>query len=314
MKKFTKDESHLADFIHPTALPRSEAQKEEWQSANRAWWEKNPMRYDWTSSIEVPEFSQEFYKEIDKRFFRNAAEYLDHRFHLPFDEYISFESLKDKDILEIGVGNGSHAQLLARHGQSFEGIDLTEYSVRSVLRRFALFGISGKVKQMDAESLQFQNQSFDFVWSWGVIHHSSNTPRILEEIYRVLRPNGRAVIMVYHRGWWNYYTTGFLRAFMRGDLFRGISIHESKQSYTDGALARYYGTRDFTALAQKIGFIISNVITSGPKSDIIPIPNSKFKKSLCRIFPNTFNRFFTRTCHMGTFLIVTLKKSSHPSL
>ncbi|MBK7629848.1 MAG: class I SAM-dependent methyltransferase [Ignavibacteriales bacterium] len=56
--------------------------------------------------------------------------------------------------------------------------------------------------KMDAEALQFEDNSFDFVWSWGVIHHSSNTRKILEEIQRVLKPGGEAIIMVYHRSIW----------------------------------------------------------------------------------------------------------------
>jgi ubiquinone/menaquinone biosynthesis C-methylase UbiE len=63
---------------------------------------------------------------------------------------------------------------------------------------------------MDAEHLAFPDASFDFVWSWGVIHHSSNTWQIVGEIQRVLKPGGTAVIMVYHRGWWNYYVWGML--------------------------------------------------------------------------------------------------------
>lgn len=308
MHNLTEDKSAFFDRDNPTALPHSEEEKKEWQSANRTWWEKNPMRYDWTSSIAPQEFSKEFYKEIDDRFFGNAAEYLERR-SLPFDEYINFKSLSDKVVLEIGVGNGSHAQLLAQHAKHFTGIDLTDYAAKSTSRRFELFHLPGTVAQMDAEHLEFSDHAFDFVWSWGVIHHSSNTPGILEEIYRVLRPEGRAVIMVYHRGWWNYYVMGFLRALARGDVFRGLSIHQSMQRYTDGALARYYGAHDFTAMARKVGFAIHDVTTAGPKSDVVLVPGGKLKALIYRFFPNALNRFFVRTCRMGSFLIVSLRKN-----
>src|SRR5206468_2314200 len=126
------------------------------------------------------------------------------------DPLIDFDQLQNKDVLEIGVGNGSHAALLARHSGSFTGIDLTDYAVESTSKRLKCFGLAGIVRQMDAEQMPFADRSFDFVWSWGVIHHSSDTRKILSEIARVLRPGGRAVTMVYHRNWWNYYLFGGL--------------------------------------------------------------------------------------------------------
>ncbi len=162
------------------------------------------MRYDWNDEIGYKEYSKEFFDEIDKRFFLNSKDFLPFK-KIPFDPLIDFENLKNKDVLEIGVGNGSHASLLAQHSKSFTGIDLTEYAVKSTSARFKEFGLPGTIKRMDAETLEFENESFDFVWSWGVIHHSSNTRKILEEINRVLKPGGEATIMVYYRSLWSYY-------------------------------------------------------------------------------------------------------------
>jgi len=91
----------------------------------------------------------------------------------------------------VGVGCGSHAQLLAppRAG-SYTGIDLTDYAVECTRRRFWAIGLDGRIQQMDAENMEFPDASFDFVWSWGVIHHSSDTRKALAEITRVLRPGG----------------------------------------------------------------------------------------------------------------------------
>ena len=50
----------------------------------------------------------------------------------------------------------------------------------------------------DAENLPFTNNSFDIVYSWGVLHHSPNTPKAIEEVWRVLRPGGSARVMIYH--------------------------------------------------------------------------------------------------------------------
>ena len=65
-------------------------------------------------------------------------------------------------------------------------------------KRFELFDIkNAEALQADAENLPFDNESYDYVWSWGVIHHSANTDRIASEINRVLKNGGKSTIMVY---------------------------------------------------------------------------------------------------------------------
>ncbi|TSC59876.1 MAG: methylase involved in ubiquinone/menaquinone biosynthesi [Parcubacteria group bacterium LiPW_15] len=258
------------------------------------------MRYDWEDKVAPPEFSKEFYEEINKRFFCNAAEYLAGDGN-PFFELIDRTFVKDKDVLEIGVGNGSHAQLLAASAKSFAGIDLTDYAVKSTTERLKIFNLNGSIQKMDAEKMTFPDKSFDYVWSWGVIHHSSSTEQVLREIKRVLRPGGRAIIMVYHRGWWNYYITVFVRSLFRGELFKR-SIAENIQLYTDGALARYYTPAEWRRLCGKM-FEIEKIEVMGPKSDVVLLPSGRLKNLFAKLIPDSVNRFFTRRLSMGTFLV-----------
>ena len=268
------------------------------------------MRYDWKEVVGYREFSKEFYEEIDKRFFGNAKEYLKDKSALPFSELIDFDNLKNLDVLEIGVGNGSHAQLLATHSKSFTGIDLTEYGVNSTSKRLVLFNISAKVVQMDAEKLNFPDNSFDFVWSWGVIHHSSNTKEILREIARVLRPGGRVMTMVYHRGWWNYYVIGLLRALLSGNIFKGISLSESVQLQTDGAIARYYTCGEWRKFVGEF-FEVEKVVVMGPKTDIIPLPGGRLKSFVMWLVPIWLNKLCTRNLKMGVFLVSEFVSERH---
>jgi SAM-dependent methyltransferase len=110
------------------------------------------MRYDFTDQISMPEFSRGFYEEIDRRFFQDANDYMPWT-NIPFDPLIDFEALRRQDVLEIGVGNGSHAALLASHAKSFTGIDLTDYAVKSTSERLKCFRLSGRILQMDAEQM-----------------------------------------------------------------------------------------------------------------------------------------------------------------
>jgi len=216
-------------FTGPELLPANSEEQRNWQQANKSFWEDNSMRYDWDEAIGHAEFSAGFYHEIDKRFFSAVKAVMPWK-ERPFEQYLDFVRLKDMDVLEIGVGNGSHAQLIAPRAKSYTGIDLTEYAVRSTSGRMRLNAIPAPILQMDAEQMQSPDATFDYVWSWGVIHHSSNTSQILDEIRRVLRPGGTALIMVYYRGWFSYYLSGFLHGLFGGYFLRGKTLHQAVQA------------------------------------------------------------------------------------
>lgn len=295
------------NFNAAVGLPGDAVQAGKWQESNRSWWENNSMRYDWDEKIPYPEFSKEFYQEIDGRFFARVYDFFPWK-EIPFDALIDFKSLADKDVLEIGVGNGSVAQLLAQRAGSFIGIDLTEYAIKSTKKRLELFSLGAQIEQMDAEQLKFPDNSFDFIWSWGVIHHSSNTKKILSEIKRVLRPDGKAVVMVYHRGWWNYYVVGTIfRGILKGGFLKYGSLHNVMQADTDGAIARYYSAKEWRNTLEK-NFVVEDIFVCGPKTDLLPLPAGKIKNFLMRLIPNLLNRFLTRRFKCGSFLVSVFKK------
>jgi SAM-dependent methyltransferase len=279
------------------------------QQENRAWWENNPMRYDWNKKLAAREFSREFYSEIDRRFFSDAACYMPPK-ALPFDEIVPFSVLPKMDVLEIGVGNGSHAQLIAPHCKSFTGIDLTDYAASSTRRRFEAFGLRGYICQMDAERMAFADASFDFIWTWGVIHHSANTGQILAEMNRVLRPGGRATVMVYHSSFLYFYVfSGLFRGVLRGGFLKTRSVHELVQLHTDGAIARFYRPPQWEALVNSQGFVLEDLRVKGQKCEVFPLPASRFKDALMNATPSALSRFVLNTCRQGSFLITTLRKA-----
>ena len=309
MTKLMKELAELPQgFSQPTALPSSADEERGWQDANRSWWESHPMRYDWKDGIPHEEFSKEFFEEIDRRFFSAVELYAPCK-KIPFDWLLDFGSLRTKDVLEIGVGNGSHAQLLAENARSFTGIDLTEYAVKSTSERMRVFGLAGTIAQMDAEQMQLPANSFDLVWSWGVVHHSANTRRILEEIYRVLRPGGEAIVMVYHRTLWEYYVQGALLATLSGQVFKPAALHETIQRRTDGAMARYYKSPEWRQLVSDL-FAVKEVRIYGKKTELVPIPAGKLKDLVVGAIPNSFSRFLTNKCQWGSFLVSRLVKEA----
>lgn len=113
-------------------------------------------------------------------------------------DFAGFDRARGKRILEIGVGLGADHQRFAQAGADLAGIDLTERAVEHTARRLAAFGLSSRLAVGDAERLDFPDDSFDLVYSWGVLHHSPDTSKAVSEVRRVLKPEGRANVMIYH--------------------------------------------------------------------------------------------------------------------
>jgi len=114
-------------------------------------------------------------------------------------EFGQFSKFNGKKTLEIGVGLGSDHQKLAEAGAVLYGIDLTQRAINHTNRRFELLGLISDLKVGDAEHLPFDDDSFDAIYSWGVLHHSPNTAKAIKEAKRVLKTGGFAKIMIYHK-------------------------------------------------------------------------------------------------------------------
>jgi len=99
---------------------------------------------------------------------------------------------------------GTDGAQFAKAGADYTGVDLTEAAIELSRKRFELFGLRGAFRVADAENLDFTDESFDLVYSHGVLHHTPDTARAVREIHRVLKPGGRAIVMLYHRGSYNY--------------------------------------------------------------------------------------------------------------
>lgn len=147
----------------------------------------------------------EFYERFREERYRSE-------WHIPL--LVPFAEAKGKDVLEIGIGNGADAAMFAMHGGTYTGIDLTEAAIDATRRHFQVLGLAGTFEIGNAEALALADDSFDIVYSHGVLHHTRNIQKALAEVHRVLRPGGQAIVMLYHRRSFNYYVRimGFMRA------------------------------------------------------------------------------------------------------
>jgi len=139
---------------------------------------------------------ERFFTDYDR--FRYQNEH-----HLP--ACLDALNVADKQVLEIGLGEGSESERLIRHGARWSGIDLTGQSVARVRTRLALRNLDyEELWQGSVLELPFADSSFDLVFSHGVLHHVPDINRAQQEIHRVLRPGGELVIMMYARWSLNY--------------------------------------------------------------------------------------------------------------
>ncbi|WP_444858788.1 class I SAM-dependent methyltransferase [Sphingosinicella sp.] len=249
------------------------------QAGNRRWWTENTMSYDWKEKSAFERFSLEWYDDIDRRFLHAAR--LFNGTPNPFVELMDLEHLKGARVLEIGCGMGFHSELLLRAGANVTSVDISPTSVSSTQKRLDLKGLKGDVRQMDAEHLDLPDAEFDLVWSWGVIHHSARTGRVLREINRVMKPDGEVRLMVYNLEGMQAYVT-MMRRYMFG-FWRGRSLDDQLWRDSDGFTARYY-TRDSWRDLLSIFFDNIEIAFYGQDADAVPLPR-RLRRPFLKIIP-----------------------------
>lgn len=131
-------------------------------------------------------------------------------------------NLSAKRVLEIGCGQGTSSVLFALEGAQIFASDLTEDAVKITNNKFQLLGLDNNhVVQADAEHLPFRDGIFDVIFSSGVLHHTPDTKKAVDEIFRVLKPGGSAVVMLYAKWSFQYFIHLLLvRGILLGGLFR----------------------------------------------------------------------------------------------
>ena len=140
------------------------------------------------------------HEEFSRGWFEEHARFRYEEYGPWMREVAGFDRHAGELMLEVGCGMGTDLLEFARGGARVVGVDITPRHLELAARRFSLFGRRAALHRGDAERLPFRDESFDFVYSNGVLHHTPDTAGAVREIHRVLKPGGTATVLLYHRG------------------------------------------------------------------------------------------------------------------
>ena len=136
--------------------------------------------------------SKEYFQEVSQR------KYFVEPHIIPF---ANFEEWRGKKVLEIGCGIGTAAQSFAEAGAIYTGVDISKKSLELARKRFDVFGLDGYFYQVEDEELSsvVPLDEYDLVYSFGVIHHTPDPKKAIEQIYKYMSNDSEFRLMLYSK-------------------------------------------------------------------------------------------------------------------
>jgi SAM-dependent methyltransferase len=231
---------------------------------------------------------------------------------LPFAD---FQSAKGKTVLEIGVGAGADFQNWCTYAQHASGVDLTERAIALTTERLGLNDIppqSYSLRTADAENLPFDDDSFDTVYSWGVLMCTPDTPRAFREVFRVLKPGGTAKVMIYRLYSWTSVMLYFRYGLGRGDL-KG-KMRDIVAANLESPGTKVYTDSEGEGLLTQAGFTgVKSSIKLGP-GDLLDVKRSeRYNSAIYKLVWKVYPRWLVRLMghKHGLYLMMTATKPAN---
>lgn len=176
----------------------------------RSYWNARPCNVRHSPK---PLGSREYFDEVESRKYFVES-------HIP--RFADFERWHGKRVLEIGCGIGTDTISFARHGAHVTAVDLSENSLNIARQRAAVFGFEDRIRFIQANAEELSSfvpvEPYDLVYSFGVIHHTPQPARVLEEIRKYVHPRSSVRIMVYNR--WSWKVFWILFVYGRGRVWK----------------------------------------------------------------------------------------------
>ncbi len=151
---------------------------------------------NWKVANHLPSGSMEFFKEVE----RYRFEKLD---YLP--DAVDFTAYRGQSVLDVGCGLGTDLSRFATHGARCTGVDIAPRAVELARANFQWRDLTGQFDVMDGKAMAFDDNSFDFVYCHTVLHFAEDPAAMVNDIYRVLKPGGTALLMAINRRSWLFF-------------------------------------------------------------------------------------------------------------
>lgn len=229
-----------------------ELSSEEYKRQTRIYWTNTPCGSNYSEETTL---SRNYFDEIENHRYKN---------HPWIIEALSTFNIKGKKVLEIGYGIGTDHLQMAKHGGLMHGLDLTPISYEITKKRFEIYGLHSELRIGDGEYLPYPENYFDFVYSFGVIHHTPDTQIIINEIYRVLKSGGKCWITVYNKNsiffWWTVYLYDWI--LKRGYKKETLKARISRIEYPNDnpyLVIRLYKKKEFEGMFRLFRVIESDI-------------------------------------------------------
>lgn len=180
-------------------------------------WDNDPCGSHYVKN-EIFAHTIEWYLDVERYRYKEYAPWM--------FAVMGFDQYSGKKVLEVGAGIGTDLAQFAKYGAIVTDLDLSNGHLTHAKENFKLRGLSGQFHHGDAEQMGFADESFDLVYSNGVIHHSPNTQQIVKEMWRVLKPGGTVKVMVYAENSLHYW-----RNLVNGEWWAG-DYHDLALEYS----------------------------------------------------------------------------------
>lgn len=246
--------------------------------------------------------TKEFFQAVIEKRFKEECDWM--------EDVVNFKRFKGKKVLEIGCGAGYDAYQFCKNGADYTGIDITPDNPIITKKHLSFFNYEPHVLEMDVESLSV-SETFDYVFSFGVLHHTPNFKKALKNIYNVLKSDGEAQIIVYYKHSIFYILHVVVGDWLLRLKFLKMSLKERRSKIETTLsnaepLVNVYSKKELHALCKEAGFhLIKTDIRKLTREDLPDLP---FVKKLYPYIPDSWLTYLSKK--FGWYISVRMKKVS----
>ncbi len=216
----------------------------------RTYWDQRPCNIRHSPR---PVGTREYFDEVEARKYFVEP-------HIP--QFADFERWRGKKVLEIGCGIGTDTVNFARHGATVTAVDLSPQSLKIAAQRVELFGLTDRVRFYSGSAEELISflppDTYDLIYSFGVIHHTPHPERVLEQMRSYARPGTTVKVMVYHRHSWKVFW--ILMGYGKGKFWRLRElVAEHSEAQTGCPVTFTYTRRQARQLLESFGFHVMDI-------------------------------------------------------